>query len=88
MLVTDCRQHFEALRRGDAGGKSAQCGALNRRAVGQRVREGDPQFQRIGAGFNQRIDDFQRLLRPRIAEGDEGNKGAFLAVFNCANSVS
>ena len=81
MLVADRRQHFEALRRGDAGGKSAQCGTLNRRAVGQRVGEGDPQFQRIGAGFNQRIDDFQRLFRPRIAEGDEGNKGAFLAVF-------
>ena len=81
MLLADRRQHLKALRRGHSRGEGAQGRALDGRAVRQRVGERDPQFKGIGAAFDQRIDNFQRLLRSRIAKGDKGDEGAFLAIF-------
>lgn len=77
MLLADRRQHLKALRRGHSRGEGAQGRALDGRAVRQRVGERDPQFKGISAAFDQRIDNFQRLLRSRIAKGDKGDEGAF-----------
>ena len=87
MLLTDRGQHLKTLRWGDARGKGTQSGVLNGRAIRQRVRERDPQLQRIGTGFNQGVDDLQRLFRARIAQGDEGNERAFLAGFQFCKYV-
>jgi hypothetical protein len=86
MLLANRRQHLKALRRRHAAAKARRCAGWSGHPPAGRRR--DPQLQRIGAAFNQRIDNFQRLLRSRIAKGDKGNERAFLAIFSCANSVS
>ncbi len=87
VLLADRRQHLEALGWRHACGKRSQRRVLNGRAIRQRVRERDPQLQRIGTGFNQGVDNLQRLLRARIAQGDEGNERAFLAGFQLCKYV-
>ena len=79
VLLADRRQHLETLGWRHAGGKCAQRRILDGRAICQRVRERNTQLQRVGTGFNQGIDNLQRLFRARVAQGDEGNERAFLA---------
>ncbi|MNF06689.1 hypothetical protein D3C80_2066940 [compost metagenome] len=59
VFLADSGQHFEALSRRDARGESAQRRTLNGWTVSQRIGERDTQLQRVGAGFNQGIDDLQ-----------------------------
>ncbi|SQI93066.1 Uncharacterised protein [Klebsiella oxytoca] len=68
------------------GCKRAQGGILYCRAVGQRIGEGNPQFQRIGSALDQRIDNLQRQIRLRVAEHHEGNERAFLPEFAVAKT--
>ncbi len=68
--------------------KARRAAPLDGRAVRQRVGERDPQFKGISAAFDQRIDNFQRLLRSRIAKGDKGDEGAFLGDFSVGQTAS
>jgi hypothetical protein len=88
MLLTDRRQHFEALGWRHARGKGAQRRILDGRAIRQRVGERDPQLQRIGTGFNQGVDDFQRLFRAGSPRVTKGTNAPSWRDFSCANTLS
>lgn len=87
MLLADRRQHLKALRRGHSRGEGAQAAPRwsGRPPAGRRK---DPQFKGISAAFDQRIDNFQRLLRSRIAKGDKGDEGAFPGDFSVGQTAS
>ena len=87
VLLANRRQHLEALGRRHAGGECAQRRILDGRAIRQRIGERNTQLQRVGPGFNQGVDNLQRLFRTRIAQGDEGNERAFLAGFQLCKYV-
>jgi len=57
MLFANTGQHVEALRWRHTRSKSTQICILNGRAIGQRIGERYTQFQCVGTGFDQRIDD-------------------------------
>ncbi len=88
MLLADRRQHLKSTAPGSLPRRRRAGPRPDGRTVRQRVGERDPQFKGIGAAFDQRIDNFQRLLRSRIAKGDKGDEGAFRRFFSWANSVS
>ena len=77
VLLADRRQHFKALGWGHACRKGAQGGVLDGRAIRQRIGERNTQLQRVGAGFNQGVDNLQRLLRAGVAQRNEGDERAF-----------
>ncbi len=87
VLLTNCRQHFEALARRHARGKRAKRRVLDGRAIRQRIGEGNTQLQRVGTGINQGVDNLQRLLRAGVAQRHEGNERAFLAGFQLCKCV-
>ncbi|MOA43129.1 hypothetical protein D3C78_1652510 [compost metagenome] len=57
VLLTDRRQHFETVRWRNPRSESTQSCTLNGWAIGQRIREGDPQLQGICTVLHQRIND-------------------------------
>ena len=67
---------IERLHHGLAGVECAQSGSLDRRAVGHRIGEGHADFDDVGAGLRQGLDDRKRSSRIGIAGHQEGHEPA------------
>ena len=55
----------------------ALAGALDHRAIGDRIAERHAQFDDIGAGVNRRERDLARGVEVGIAAGDVGDEAGF-----------
>src|SRR5260370_20822504 len=56
--LTDAADEFDYTGERGAGFEGAFGGALDGRAVGERIAEGDAEFDDVGAGFGEREDKF------------------------------
>src|SRR5690606_28507328 len=73
--------HLQGFRQGLAGFQGAQGGELDGHAVGHRVGERHAQFDHVGTGFWQALEDRQGGVVARVASGDEGDqRGAALGL--------
>ena len=78
MGIPETTEHAEAsLGRGAARERTLR-GEFDHRSVRTRVRKGNAEFKGVGARFGKRIENGKRSLFVRVAEIDEGNKGAFV----------
>ena len=74
------RMNSRALCEVHAAAHRAHVGLLDRRAVGNRVGEGDAQFEDIRAGIDRGLHDGQARIEIRVADHEEGDQGGSVLV--------
>ncbi len=78
--LADAANEFKHAGERSARLKSAFRGALDGGAVGERVAEGNAEFDDVGAGFGEGEDEREGGVKGRIASGDVGDDAEFAGV--------
>jgi|GEM_PF-4872446 len=65
---------------GDAAIEGALAAGLDGRAIGNRIREGEADFDGVRPGVGQSVEDREKLIQRRISGGNERNECFLLLV--------
>ena len=71
MTAAKTGDQIEAGADPDTRGEGALRGGLNRRSVGDRVREGDPELDHVGSALDDNIEQLCAGFQVRIAQHQE-----------------
>ena len=74
ITLAECSDPAQHVGQADAAGDRPLAGVLDHRAIGHRVGKRHSQLDQVGTRRNQRMHQRHRVLRRRIARGDERNQ--------------